>query len=98
MTSLPAAALVPHASALKTLAANAPVLNVSGLTQLLLAVLVIGVLLAAVSMLLRAHKRDTAAVIGMVAIVLIGVLIAGLATGNNVQTLGGDLFHLIFKI
>lgn len=72
-------------------------MNTAGLTTFLttavvgLVILVVGIIVIA-----RASKGDHKAVMSTVGILLVGLLILGLAVGNNATRVGGALSKIIF--
>lgn len=71
--------------------------DTSGLTSWLsknvvgLVILVIGI-----AVLARAHNRDHKAALGTVSIMLIGLAVLGLSTGDHASQVGSWLGHLVF--
>ena len=77
-------------------AAGKTFLNVSGMDNIVSALLGVAVLALGLSVAVRAHGGKFAKVIEMVVVVLIAALVAGLSRGTNFTRIGTELFSTIF--
>jgi hypothetical protein len=71
-------------------------LNISGMDNIVSALLGVAVLALGLSVAVRAHGGKFAKVVEMVVVVLIAALVAGLSRGTNFTHIGSDLFSTIF--
>ena len=55
-------------------------------------------ILIGIAVLARAHNRDHKAALGTVSIMLIGLAVLGLSTGDHASQVGNWLGHLVFGI
>ena len=84
-----------HAAGLLA-AANGP-FNIAGLTQLVGSTIGLLVLLAGAGILLKVHgQRNIAAAAGSLAIILVGLAIAGLSLSGKVDAVATSLANLFF--
>jgi len=77
-------------------AAQGPVLNTAKIHLLELALLSAVVLSLAITAAVRGHAGKFARVLEMFAVVLAAALVAGLASGQNFERLGSELFSTFF--
>ena len=77
-------------------AANGPI-NIAGLTQLVGSMIGLLVLVAGAGILLKVHgQRNIAAAAGSLAIMLVGLAVAGLSLTGKVDAVATSLANLIF--